>query len=61
MRTVGIIRPATGITTMLPIGTRTSVSAPPCRLFRPARLRLSRRVLVILQGRGNPSPSLETA
>ena len=60
-RTVGTIRPATGITTMLRTRTRTSVSAPPCRLFRPARSRLCWRVLVILQGRGNPSPCLETA
>lgn len=56
VRTVGTIRPATGTTTMLRTPTRTSVSAPPCRLLRHLRLRLQVRVLVILQGRGNPSP-----
>ena len=33
VRTVGTTRPATGIGTTRPIGTRTSVSAPPCRFY----------------------------
>ena len=56
VRFAGTIRPATGTTTMLRTPTRTSVSAPPCRLLRHLRPRLQVRVLVILQGRGNPSP-----
>ena len=56
VRFAGTIRPATGTTTMLRTPTRTSVSAPPCRLLRHLRPRLQVRVLVILHGRGNPSP-----
>ena len=43
-------------TALLRTPSRTSVSAPPCRLLRHLRPRLQVRVLVILQGRGNPSP-----